>query len=190
MDLLWQIDMLLHWDRSCDQTCYFTQSQYTDGGPTSLCKEPTMTKSHTDAEIFARVFTVYRRDRSPGEWDKDTGGGIFILVSEDLTSHEMPELWVKINMKGRRTLLVCCFYHPPHRVCWKHGRLQEVCTSCFQRTQKCHHYSRWRLKPTRLALAHQNAEKGMPQTRNPSAVHGHHQWCRLGADGDGTNKGE
>ena len=89
--------------------------------------ESWLTKSHTDAEIFPRGFTVYRRDRPPGEWDKDNGeggGGIFILVSDDLTSHEMPELsagyenlWVKINMKGRRTLLVCCFYHPPHRVC-------------------------------------------------------------------------
>ena len=83
--------------------------------------ESWLTKSHTDAEIFPRGFTVYRRDRPPGERDKDTGGGIFILVSEYLTSHEMPELsagyenlWVKINMKGRRTLLVCCFYHPQY----------------------------------------------------------------------------
>ena len=34
-----------------------------------------LTKSHTDAEIFPRGFTVYRRDRPPGEWDKDTEGG-------------------------------------------------------------------------------------------------------------------
>ena len=56
--------------------------------------ESWLTKSHTDAEIFPRGFTVYRRDRPPGEWDKDNGGGggIFILVSDDLTSHEMPEL--------------------------------------------------------------------------------------------------
>ena len=47
------------------------------------------------------------------------GGGVFIAVSEDLNSLEMPELttdceilWVKVKLQGRRTLLVCCFYHP------------------------------------------------------------------------------
>ncbi|XP_076452206.1 uncharacterized protein LOC143287853 [Babylonia areolata] len=54
--------------------------------------ESWLTQSHKNAEIFPRGFAIYRRDRPPGEWDKESGGGVFILVSEDLTSHEMPEL--------------------------------------------------------------------------------------------------
>ncbi|XP_076448236.1 uncharacterized protein LOC143284959 [Babylonia areolata] len=81
--------------------------------------ESWLNQSHSNAEIFPRGFNIYRIDRPPGEWDKENAGGVFILVSENLTSHEMPELsagyenlWVEIKMKGRCTLLVCCFYHP------------------------------------------------------------------------------
>ncbi|XP_076434604.1 uncharacterized protein LOC143274619 [Babylonia areolata] len=54
--------------------------------------ESWLTQYHKNAEIFPRGFAIYRRDRPPGEWGKESGGGVFILVSEDLTSHEMPEL--------------------------------------------------------------------------------------------------
>ena len=44
---------------------------------------------------------------------------MFIAVSEELNSLEMLKLttdceimWMKVKLQGRRTLLVCCFYHP------------------------------------------------------------------------------
>ena len=81
--------------------------------------ESWLTPSISNTEVFPNGFTVYRRDRPQGEWDKESGGGIFILVANSLTSHEVPELhmgyeniWVKVKIQGRRTLLLSCFYHP------------------------------------------------------------------------------
>ena len=69
----------------------------------------------SNAEIFPKGYTIYRKDRP----DTVNGGGIFIAVSDELTTSEEPELstdceilWIKIKLKGRRTLLVSCFYHP------------------------------------------------------------------------------
>ena len=68
-----------------------------------------------NSEVFPKGYTIFRKDRP----DSRIGGGIFIAVSADLTSSEEPELqteceilWIKIKIKGRRNLLVCCFYHP------------------------------------------------------------------------------
>ena len=77
--------------------------------------ESWLASKHHNAEIFPKGYSIYRKDRP----DHTHGGGIFLAVSEDLTSSVEPELlteceivWTKVKLKGRRTLLISCFYHP------------------------------------------------------------------------------
>ncbi|KAK3107538.1 hypothetical protein FSP39_016928 [Pinctada imbricata] len=66
-------------------------------------------------EVFSSHYKSYRNDRS------SLGGGVFILVHEDLISVEQPEFvticeitWVKVHLKGCKELYIGCFYMP-HR---------------------------------------------------------------------------
>ena len=68
-----------------------------------------------DSELDIEGYKVYRHDRN------SKGGGVFIMIKNNLISVEEPELvtdceisWVKIYLKGRPELHVGCFYMP-HR---------------------------------------------------------------------------
>ena len=79
-----------------------------------LGTESWLKDKHKSSEIFPQDYTVYRRDRTT-----KARGGVFIAITQTLTTTEEPSLatdceilWVKIKLKGRRTLLISCFYHP------------------------------------------------------------------------------
>jgi hypothetical protein len=73
---------------------------------------------HLDGEIgevnkFSSQYKIYRRDR------KDGYGGVFVAVSRNIISARADELetdaeivWVRINIKGSKTLYVSGFYRP------------------------------------------------------------------------------
>ena len=68
-----------------------------------------------DSEVFPEGYKSFRNDRS------SYGGGVFILVKNELVSVEQPSLvteceiiWAKIHLQGRKELYVGCFYMP-HR---------------------------------------------------------------------------
>ena len=69
--------------------------------------------SLSSVRSFPSHYKVYRNDRS------SLGGGVFVLVHEDIISVEQPELvteceleWVKIQLKGSKDLYVGSFYMP------------------------------------------------------------------------------
>ncbi|CAC5407576.1 unnamed protein product [Mytilus coruscus] len=64
-------------------------------------------------EVFPEGYTAYRNDR------ETLGGGVFILVHNDIITVEHTELvtnceieWVKIQLKGKKELLIDSFYMP------------------------------------------------------------------------------
>ena len=80
-----------------------------------LGTESWLSSYHCNHEIFPKGYSIFRKDHP----DNVQGGGIFIAVAEEFTASEEPELMthceillVKIKLKGRRTLLASCFYHP------------------------------------------------------------------------------
>ena len=73
------------------------------------------TKAILDSEIFPGGYKSFRNDRGMH------GGGVFILVKDDLVCVEQPSLvtdceidWVKIHLQGRKELNIGVFYMP-HR---------------------------------------------------------------------------
>ncbi|CAC5356351.1 unnamed protein product [Mytilus coruscus] len=65
------------------------------------------------SEVFPEGYTAYRNDRGT------LGGGVFILVHNDIITVEQPELvtnceieWVKIQPKGKKEPLIGSFYMP------------------------------------------------------------------------------
>ena len=67
------------------------------------------------SEVFPSHYKAYRNDRGT------LGGGVFVLVHQDLVAEEKAELvtncemvWVQVKLKGNKTLLVPSFYMP-HR---------------------------------------------------------------------------
>ena len=65
------------------------------------------------SEVFPSHYRAYRNDRGT------LGGGVFVLVHEDLVAEERADLvtdceveWVKVKLKGRKDLLVSSFYMP------------------------------------------------------------------------------
>ncbi|CAG2252899.1 unnamed protein product [Mytilus edulis] len=67
------------------------------------------------SEVFPENYTAYRNDRGT------LGGGVFILVQNDIIAIEKPEFvtkceieWVKIQMKDKKDLTIGSFYMP-HR---------------------------------------------------------------------------
>jgi hypothetical protein len=72
------------------------------------------------SKIFPNNYTAYRNDRGT------LGGGVFVLVHNDIIAVENPELvtnceleWVKIQLKDRKELLIL-------HATSKHGRRQRV----------------------------------------------------------------
>eukprot|EP00745_Piridium_sociabile_P040062 TRINITY_DN76314_c0_g1_i2.p1 TRINITY_DN76314_c0_g1~~TRINITY_DN76314_c0_g1_i2.p1 ORF type:complete len:1167 (+),score=240.29 TRINITY_DN76314_c0_g1_i2:25-3525(+) len=69
------------------------------------------------SEIFPDEYQVYRKDRKTNT----TGGGVFTLVHKDIVSSAEPDLdtdcevlWVKIQLRKKKELLIGSFYMP-HR---------------------------------------------------------------------------
>ncbi|XP_053395970.1 uncharacterized protein LOC128556094 [Mercenaria mercenaria] len=67
-----------------------------------------------NSEVFPPDYKVYRKDRK-----RRTGGGVFILVSNKLTSNSLPELqsdseiiWAQIKQESKQDLYVCSAYRP------------------------------------------------------------------------------
>ena len=72
-------------------------------------------RSSHSSEVFPSHYKAYRNDRS------SLGGGVFILIHEDLVSIEQPQFvtscevtWVKVQLKGCKELFIGCYYMP-HR---------------------------------------------------------------------------
>ena len=72
------------------------------------------------SEIFPSHYKAYRNDRS------SLGGGVFILVREDILSVEEPEYvtnceleWVKIKIQGNKDLHIGAFYMPHRSWYWR-----------------------------------------------------------------------
>ena len=71
-------------------------------------------------EIFPNNYTAYRNDRGT------LGGGVFVLVHNDIIAVENPELvanckleWVKMQLKDRKELLIGSF-------CMPHRNMEDV----------------------------------------------------------------
>ena len=67
-----------------------------------------------NSEVFPDGYNVFRNDRK-----RRTGGGVFVLISKELSSHAPVELksdseliWVQIKQKGKKDLYVCSVYRP------------------------------------------------------------------------------
>lgn len=65
------------------------------------------------AEVFPDNYETFRNDRN---W---RGGGTFVSVSKDYIASEITDFdsdceatWVRINVAGHRSLVVCSFYRP------------------------------------------------------------------------------
>ena len=73
----------------------------------------------SDSEILPPGYNIYRLDRKKTK-EKKKGGGVLLAISKTLTSHKVPELapdgceivWAKIQIKGKRHLLVASYYRP------------------------------------------------------------------------------
>ena len=82
-----------------------------------LGTESWLKSHHLSTEIFPTGVKVFRKDM-----ERQTGGGVFILVSEKLISTEPEELktdgkcelvWAQIQVPGSSQLFVGSFYRPP-----------------------------------------------------------------------------
>jgi len=69
--------------------------------------------SYFTSEVFPSNFTIYREDRCVG------GSGVFVAVSNDLTSLEDPIInvsaelvWAKLCIKSMVPVYICAFYRP------------------------------------------------------------------------------
>lgn len=78
-----------------------------------MATETWLDSIQTDAEIFPDTYKVYRKDRNRH------GGGVLLAVKNTLDSYHVPELqedceliWVKLKLKGKRTLYLCAYYRP------------------------------------------------------------------------------
>ena len=77
--------------------------------------KPTAPDAIGSGEVFPSSYKAYRNDRGT------LGGGVFVLVHQDLVAEEKPELvtscqveWVQVKLRGNKNLLVSSFYMP-HR---------------------------------------------------------------------------
>ena len=77
--------------------------------------KPTTSDAIGSGEVFPSSYKAYRNDRGT------LGGGVFVLVHQDLVAEEKPELvtsceveWVQMKLRGNKNLLVSSFYMP-HR---------------------------------------------------------------------------
>ena len=70
---------------------------------------------------FSSDYKIYRRDREDTPSQKTEGGGVFVAVRNcaHLVSTRQEELetdseivWVKIDVRGVKSILVCGFYKP------------------------------------------------------------------------------
>ena len=82
-----------------------------------LGTESWLRDDHLSTSIFPKGFKVYRKDRR-----NRTGGGVFILVTEELISSEPEEMkvegsceliWAHIQVPGSSQLFIGSFYRPP-----------------------------------------------------------------------------
>ena len=79
-----------------------------------LGTETWLDPSISSSEILPRLYNVYRKDRG------GKGGGVLIAVHNTLDSSAAPEmevedcelLWIRVKLKGRRTLYLCAYYRP------------------------------------------------------------------------------
>ena len=75
--------------------------------------KPTSPDATQSSEVFPSHYKAYRNDRGT------LGGGVFVLVHQDLVAEEKAELvtnceieWVQVKLKGNKQLLVSSFYMP------------------------------------------------------------------------------
>lgn len=69
------------------------------------------------SEVFPPNYKTFRHDRGT------LGGGVFVLVHEDIVAEEKPEFvtaceveWVQVKLKGKKDLLVSSFYMPQRKM--------------------------------------------------------------------------
>ena len=79
-----------------------------------LGTESWLNDKHVSTAVFPKGFKVFRKDRCG-----QTGGGVFILVSERLVSHEPEKLksdgdcelvWAQVQVPGTSQLFIGSFY--------------------------------------------------------------------------------
>jgi hypothetical protein len=77
--------------------------------------QPPTRNAILSSEVFPSHYRAYRNDRS------SKGGGVFVLVHQDIIASEQPEhvtsceiVWVKIKLKSSKDLVIGSFYMP-HR---------------------------------------------------------------------------
>ena len=121
--------------------------------------------------MFPSGFTIYRKDRTGKK-----GGGVFIAVLNELSSFLEPELatdceilWVRIQEKGRRSILVSSFYHP-HTSSRKHEKLPRIGSPCHNAPKFKNNY-RWRLQSPRLGLEDRTPKRNK-STKYPHGIQG------------------
>ena len=78
--------------------------------------ESWLTDDDSDAEVFPKSFSVYRKDRI-----NRAGGGVFVAVknsivsqAENVTETSVESVWCSIKCPKSKTILVCSYYRPPN----------------------------------------------------------------------------
>ena len=88
--------------------------------------KPPSTDAIQSSEIFPSHYKAFRNDRGT------LGGGVFVLVHEDLVAEEKADLvtdgemeWVQVKLKGNKNLIVSSFYMPYRNM----ADIAELCRS-------------------------------------------------------------
>ena len=78
-----------------------------------LATESWLTSTISSSELKLNDYDIFRNDRS------SRGGGVFIAVKKDLcgefieSSDEVESIFVKVNIKGRKSIILGSVYRPP-----------------------------------------------------------------------------
>ena len=107
--------------------------------PDIVCgTESWLNQNIKSSEVFPNNYTVYRKDRSR------LGGGVFLLVSNDIISSEESDLiadcetvWAKIKLVQNKDLIIGSFYMP-HRKEKDVCELDKILTKLANRSKQKH----------------------------------------------------
>ena len=92
---------------------------------------------HQSSEIFPQNYTSFRKDRKVG------GGGVFVLVKddinslectfEDLTDNDCEIVWAQIRLPGSKLLNIASIYRPPNSSLQTMNKINQNLTTVFSK---------------------------------------------------------
>ena len=92
---------------------------------------------HQSSEIFPQNYISFRKDRKVG------GGGVFVLVKddinslectfEDLTDNDCEIVWAQIRLPGSKLLNIASIYRPPNSSLQTMNKINQNLTTVFSK---------------------------------------------------------